>query len=80
MQQGTTEIHSLEEMIISENGPLLQHANSIIESAMNKYWAQKKMSGWHFLRKSRNLESYSGGSSKVVARLLNTPSKFPFMM
>ena len=79
MRQGTSEISSLEEMIISENGPLLQHADSIIESAMNRYWTEKKMSGWHFLRKSRNIESYRGGSSKVIGRLLNTPSKFPFM-
>ena len=33
-----TEQHSLDEMIIAENGPLLHHADEMIERAMNQYW------------------------------------------
>ena len=30
--------HSLNEMIIAENGPLLYHADKILARAMNQYW------------------------------------------
>ena len=33
-----TEQHSLDEMIIAENGPLLHHAAEILDRAMNQYW------------------------------------------
>ena len=36
-RQGTEE-HALEEMIIAENGPLLQHADSILQKAMENLW------------------------------------------
>ena len=55
-RQGTDESHALEEMIISENGPLLQHADGIIEEAMTAYWNSKKVSGWHFVRTSDNVK------------------------
>ena len=78
-RQGTEEDHAREEMIISENGPVLQHADSIIEAAMGEYWKEKKVSGWHFVRTSENIRSYTGNASKVIGRLLETKSKLPFM-
>ena len=36
-RQGAEESHALEEMIIAENGPVVQHADAIIEQAMNAY-------------------------------------------
>ena len=37
------------EMEISENGPLLHHADNIIEMAMNKYWTESSANGrWLF--------------------------------
>ena len=36
--QQPTEQHSLDKMIIAENGPLLHHADEMLERAMNQYW------------------------------------------
>ena len=33
-----TKQHSLDKMIIAENGPLLHHADEMLERAMNQYW------------------------------------------
>ena len=42
---------SLHEMIIAENGPLLQCADDILIKAMNHYWKVKNDNGkWHFVR------------------------------
>ena len=76
---GTEESHALEKMVIAENGPLLQHADSIIEAAMNEYWKDKKQTGWHFIRKSDNIKQYTGSSSKIIGRFFDTKSKLPFM-
>ena len=39
------------EMIISENGPALHDAYTLIERAMHKYWLEKSVNGkWHFIR------------------------------
>ena len=40
------------EMEISENGPLLIHADKILKKAMNKYWTNTQAGEWHFLRKN----------------------------
>ena len=46
-----TEQHSFDEMIIAENGPLLHHADEMLERAMNQYWRVANRDGkWHFLR------------------------------
>ena len=75
-----TEEHALEEMVIAENGPLLQHADSIIENAMEHYWKSGDKDGvWHFLRRSENIRSFTGDSGKVVSRMLKDVSKLPFM-
>ena len=74
-----TEEHSLDEMVIAENGPYLHHADSILESAMDKYWSENTESGkWHFLRNSEDILSYTGGASKVVGNLLDRRPKFTF--
>ena len=78
----SNELNSLEEMIISEKGPLLQHADPILEKAMSLYWknaGQDSNGEWHFLRKSNDIRSYTGGSSKVVGKLLDAQSKLSFM-
>ena len=68
-------------MSIAENGPLLQHADVLLERAMNKYW---KKSGnakgeWHFLRRSDDIRSYIGGCGKVLGKMFDEKSKLPFM-
>ena len=78
-RQGTEEEHALEEMVIAENGPMLHHADAIIKAAMEEYWRKKKISGWHFVRRSENVLSYTGGSGKTIGKLLERKSKLPFM-
>ena len=70
------EDHINEEFFISVNGPNLAHCNSVVEEAMNKYWKQKD---WHFYRTSLSdhLKDFDG-DSKVLNRLFNEKSKFPF--
>ena len=75
-----TEEHALDEMIISENGPNLHEADSILERAMNRYWSENSQNGkWHFIRSGENIKNYLGGSSKVVGKMLSEPSKLPLM-
>ena len=65
------------EMEISENGPLLQHADNIIERAMNKYWRQNSVNGkWHFISRRGELGLKK---SKVLQRLRKQKSKLAFM-
>ena len=74
------EEHALNEMVISENGPLLHHAETILEGAMDKYWKEHTVNGkWHFLRNTEDIRSYTGGASKVVGKLLDQKSKLSFM-
>ena len=41
--------HSLSEIVIAENGPLLHHADEILARAMNQYWrVGNSDSKWHF--------------------------------
>ena len=60
------EEHTLEEMSLSENGPLLHQAESILKRAMDNYW---KGGPWHF-KWSYNIKEYTGGSSKVIGRMI----------
>ena len=75
------EEHALNEMVIAENGPLLHHADRILERSMNEYWkVHNSVDGsWHFLRHSHDIRSYTGNASKVVGKLLEEKSKLPFM-
>ena len=42
-------------MIIAENGPLLHHADEILERAMNQYLRVANRDGkWHFLRRNED--------------------------
>ena len=75
-----TKQHSLDKMIIAENGPLLHHAGEILERAMNQYWRVANRYGKsHFLRRTEDTYSYTGNCSKVVRKLLDQQSKLPFM-
>ena len=75
-----TEQHSLDKMIIAENGPLLHHADEMLERAMNQYWRVANRDGkWHFLRRTEDIHSYTENCSKVVGKLLERKSKLPFM-
>ena len=68
-RQDTKEDNALQEMTISENGPLLQHADNVIEAAMRQYWRKNSDNGqWHFIRRSECIRSYTGGASKVIGR------------
>ena len=60
--------HSLDKIIIAENGPLLNHADERLERAMNQYWRVANRDGkWHFLRRTKDTHSYTGNcSSRVV--------------
>ena len=65
------------EMEISENGPLLHHADNIIERAMNKYWRESSANGrWHFVSRKGELGL---NKSKVLRRLKKQKSKLAFM-
>ena len=71
---------SLNEMIIAENGPLLQYADNILEKAMNQYWKENTATGkWHFIRNTEYIRTYTGGASKVLGKLLDKKSKLSFM-
>lgn len=74
------EDNALNEMIIAENGPLLHHADIILEKSMDKYWDEHSTNGkWHFMRETADIRSYTGGASKVVGKLLEEKSKLSFM-
>ena len=78
-----TEEHALEEMQISENGPLLQHSDTLLrllDRAMTKYWRSKNDQGhWHFIWKTDDIRQYMGGSSKVLGKMFDEKSKLSFM-
>ena len=62
-----------EEMEIAENGPLLVHADNLLNQAMNKYWNNSE---WHFIKtKTEGLLH----TSKVIDRLKKEKSKLSFM-
>ena len=66
-----TEQHSLDEMIIAENGPLLHHADEMLERPMNQYWRIANRDGkWHFLRRTEDIHSYTGNCSKVGVKVV----------
>ena len=65
-----------EEMEISENGPLLIHADKLLLAAMNKYWKSNGNGEWHFVKKGRD---NMFKQSKVLNKLKNQKSKLAFM-
>ena len=75
-----SEDHNLEAMQISENGLLLQHADVLLDRAMTEYWKDNNDRGqWHFIRRTEDIRSYTGGSSKVLGKMLDEKSKLPSM-
>ena len=74
-----TEDHALEEMEISENGPILVKADGVLKAAMNRYWKTNSDDRkWHFIRTSKYIKCYQGNQGKTVSNLLQEKSKFPF--
>ena len=68
------------EMMISINGPEIQHCDPIVAEAMNNYWKNSVMKGnrdGHFVRRSQNIKDWLVSSS--VDRLNNRPKLVPFM-
>ena len=67
------------EMEISENGPLISHADKLLNKAMNSYWKTHGGVGgeWHFTRKGTDKSSFF--QSKVLDRLKKEPSRLHFM-
>ena len=75
-----TEQHFLEKKIIAENDYLLDHADEILERAMNQNWKVANSNAkWQFLRRTDDIFSYTGNCSKVVRKLLDQTSKLQFM-
>ena len=66
---------------MDENGPLIHHADRILEKSLNEYWKDHDSidGSWHFLNCSHDIHSYTGNTSKVVGKLLEEKSKLPFM-
>lgn len=68
------------EMMISVNGPKIQHCDSIVQESMKKYWRSSKMKNMedgHFVRRSNNIQSWLTSSS--VDRLNKATRLLPFM-
>ena len=68
------------ELIVAINGPLVQHADDIIKSALQRYWEKSKSStdrSGHFVRRSENISDFA--VSKVVDKLVAKPPRLPFM-
>ena len=65
-RQGTEE-HALEEIIIAENGLLIQHADSILEIAMENYWISGEKMASDTLFVDRRTSDYT---REILAKLL----------
>ena len=75
-----TEQHFLDEMIIAVNGPLLHHADEMLERAINQYWrVANRDTTWHFLLQTEDIHSYTRNCSKVAGKLLDQKSNLPSM-
>ena len=66
---------------MDENGPLIHHADQILEKSLNEYWKNHNSidGSWYFLHRSLDIRSYRGNTSNVVGKLLEEKSKLPFM-
>ena len=68
------------EMMISVNGPQVQHSKTVVEESMKLYWSKLKSSSLkqgHFTRRSDKVKSYF--VSKSVDSLNSVPVKTPFI-
>ena len=69
------------EMMISENGPQVQHSQTVVEESMKLYWSKLSTSNLkqgHFTRRSEKVKSYF--VSKSVDSLNSVPIKTPFIL
>ena len=74
-----SEEHSMEEMTIAENGPILVRADSVLKHAMDTYWKIVFEDGkWHFTRTSARINTYLSSHGMTISKLLKEKSKFPF--
>jgi hypothetical protein len=70
-----------DEMMISINGPLLQHSQNIVEETIRQYWGKLRtglMTG-HFTRRSEDIRLLRVQTSKVVDGLNKCVIKTPFI-
>jgi hypothetical protein len=67
-----TNEHLEEELIISWNGPEIQHADDVIKKTIDRMYPGK----WHFTRTSRASKLKFSRVSQAVDKLQNTPSSF----
>ena len=68
------------EMMISVNGPQVQHSQTVVEESMKLYWSKLQSSSLkqgHFTRRSDKVKSYF--VSKSVDSLNSVPVKTPFI-
>ena len=62
------------------NGPTIAHCDRIVKQAMDQYWMVKtKKNTWHFVRTTNIRDHSQYNVSKVVDKVSNETSKFPFM-
>ena len=67
-----------EEMMISLNGPLIQHSKGEVEETMKAYWGKlKTLKDGHFTRRCERVKSFI--VSKSVDSLNSQPVKTPFI-
>lgn len=79
-KRSISEDRLLNELIVAINGPLVQHADDIIKTALQRYWEKSKSSNdrsGHFVRRSENISDFT--VSKVVDKLVAEPPRLPFM-
>ena len=71
------------EMMISENGPQVQHSQTVVEESMKLYWSKLSTSNLkqrHFTRRSRSEKVKSYFVSKSVDSLNSVPIKTPLIL
>ena len=62
---------------MDENGPLIHHADQILEKSLNEYWKDHNSidGSWHSLHRSHDIRSYT---SKVVGKYFEKKIKTAF--
>ena len=67
-------------MEIAVNGQTIAHCDQTVKQAINQYWLEKtKKNTWHFVQTTNIRDYFQYNASKVVDKVSNKASKFPFM-
>ena len=69
----------MEGMTIAENGPILVRADSVLKRATDAYWTSLFEAGkCQLTRTSARINAFLSSHGKMVSKLLQEISKFPF--